>query len=209
MSVMAPQRPCHMQHLQEFTVAVMQAAIPAFFERCSYRNCVVCTTQIRSTRIRRFSLSFHRLVLSSAFRSEPRTYWPLVCWTRFDYNPEDQLIPLLTPRVDPNSEIMCPNLQHIRLNFFRALSDVALLEFIQSRTGTDIRDMAHLSSVRVQFSRDMQIDIIPQLQDSISKGLSVALAYFPPPLLLPHIGPYFPMAGIRQTHEFSPSDDGR
>ncbi|KAJ7253527.1 hypothetical protein C8J57DRAFT_1348365 [Mycena rebaudengoi] len=90
--------------------------------------------------------------------------------------PDARLITLLTPRPESDS-ILCPQLQLVALRLFRVLSDTALLEFIQARTGRNLRGVAHLSSIRGLFNRKMQVDIIPPLQHLIDAGLQVSLDY--------------------------------
>ncbi|KAJ7719186.1 hypothetical protein DFH07DRAFT_859518, partial [Mycena maculata] len=81
--------------------------------------------------------------------------------------------------------ILCPNLEHIDLRRFHAMSDQILLEFIQARAGPALGAMAprRLSSVRALIYRERELDIVPQLQALIEDGFAVSLDYVggPPP----------------------------
>ncbi|KAJ7267396.1 hypothetical protein C8J57DRAFT_1327614, partial [Mycena rebaudengoi] len=72
---------------------------------------------------------------------------------------------------------LCPQLQRISLRGIKAVSDIALLDFIQARTNLHLLNVAHLANVHVEFGPPMQVDIIPPLQPLIDTGLDVALVY--------------------------------
>ncbi|KAJ7500307.1 hypothetical protein B0H11DRAFT_1800691 [Mycena galericulata] len=84
--------------------------------------------------------------------------------------PDDRLLSLL-------DSTLCPRLQQLTLLQFNALSDDALLRFVQTRTDPSLDRCARLSRVNVQFLRARQVDIIPSLQQSIANGLEIRLDY--------------------------------
>ncbi|KAJ6619993.1 hypothetical protein B0H10DRAFT_2023240 [Mycena sp. CBHHK59/15] len=94
-------------------------------------------------------------------------------------NPVD-LITMLTPGAVGAAIILCPELQRVKLERFRDVTDSTLLEFIQARTGPHPQDVAHLSSVDVWFDREQQADIFPPLQNVIATGLKLSVVYDPP-----------------------------
>ncbi|KAJ7500352.1 hypothetical protein B0H11DRAFT_2276007 [Mycena galericulata] len=71
--------------------------------------------------------------------------------------PDDRLLSLL-------DSTLCPRLQQVTLLQFNALSDDALLAFVQTRTDPSLARCARLSRVIAHFSRARQVDIIPSLQ---------------------------------------------
>ncbi|KAJ7267387.1 hypothetical protein C8J57DRAFT_1616110 [Mycena rebaudengoi] len=92
----------------------------------------------------------------------PSGHWPF---------PDGQLLPLLSAVADAGDPVLCPWLRRIHLKNFEQLSDKALLEFILARTGTHLSgDTAHLASVRVEFHRAMEFDIIPHFDKSSQRA---------------------------------------
>ncbi|KAJ6619990.1 hypothetical protein B0H10DRAFT_2023225 [Mycena sp. CBHHK59/15] len=96
-----------------------------------------------------------------------------------DGDPVD-LVTMLTPGAAGAETILCPKLQHIKLERFRDVSDLTLLEFIQARAGPLLRGVTHLSSVDVRFERERQADIFQPLQDVIATGLKFSVVYDKP-----------------------------
>ncbi|KAJ7447142.1 hypothetical protein B0H11DRAFT_1929839 [Mycena galericulata] len=95
--------------------------------------------------------------------------------------PDDRLVTLLTPGLTPESEaVLCPCLEQLTLLRFKHLSDDALLALILARTDPRPIQTARLSSVRVQFNRLPQVDIIPLIHERIGSDLEVRLDYNPP-----------------------------
>ncbi|KAJ7689574.1 hypothetical protein B0H17DRAFT_1011977 [Mycena rosella] len=87
---------------------------------------------------------------------------------------DDQILESLIPSSD-FSAFCCPGLQVLEINDRRccSFSDETLLRFIKSRTRA-------LKRVVIRFSRDMQLDIRPELQSFVQSGLHLDLRYPPP-----------------------------
>ncbi|KAJ7689566.1 hypothetical protein B0H17DRAFT_1066176 [Mycena rosella] len=87
---------------------------------------------------------------------------------------DDQILESLIPSSD-FSAFCCPGLQVLEINDRRccSFSDETLLRFIKSRTRV-------LKRVVIRFSRDMQLDIRPELQSFVQSGLHLDLRYPPP-----------------------------
>ncbi|KAJ6586384.1 hypothetical protein DFH09DRAFT_1359723 [Mycena vulgaris] len=82
----------------------------------------------------------------------------------------------------PSPSVPAPwffNLQELGIHGCRAFSDQALLHFIQS--GMSAPALGMLKRLAIQFSREMCLDILPDLQHIIDAGLRIELTY-PPPL---------------------------
>ncbi|KAJ6573100.1 hypothetical protein DFH09DRAFT_1152310, partial [Mycena vulgaris] len=79
----------------------------------------------------------------------------------------------ITPGPDTLDPVVCPQLRHLELQGFEAVSDETLLAFIRARA------LLSLSRVRVTIHRPMQRDIMLELQDAIAGGLDVVLKYIP------------------------------
>ncbi|KAJ7500306.1 hypothetical protein B0H11DRAFT_804904 [Mycena galericulata] len=103
-----------------------------------------------------------------ALAAEPVSPPPPGSWT--PHTPDDRLLSLLDSTI-------CPRLQQLTLLQSRALSDDALLAFVQTRTDPNMDCSARLSQVNVHFLRAQQVDIIPSLQQSIANGLEIRLDY--------------------------------
>ncbi|KAJ7441969.1 hypothetical protein B0H11DRAFT_2292257 [Mycena galericulata] len=121
-----------------------------------------------------------------ALASEPVLPLPPGSWRHI---PDDRLLSLLDPT-------LCPRLQRLTLLQFDALSDDALLAFVQTRTDPSLDRCARLSRVNVNFLRAQQVDIIPSLQQSIADGLEIRLDYAPPAA-----SPTYSVAEERQTRD--------
>ncbi|KAJ7138389.1 hypothetical protein C8R44DRAFT_767318 [Mycena epipterygia] len=95
-------------------------------------------------------------------------------------------------------DVLCPNLQCLQLFEFSAVSDHALLRFIQARAGPAQRAFVPLTYVSVQLDREMEWDILPSLQSLIDANeLEVWLDYrcSDPP------EPYSPWEGIEVDND--------
>ncbi|KAJ7253484.1 hypothetical protein C8J57DRAFT_1137234 [Mycena rebaudengoi] len=102
---------------------------------------------------------------------------PAVPWTV----PDGGFIPLLTPQAQSDFTVVCPRLQRISLRAFNSLSDTALLEFIIARTDPQRGGVTPLSRIFAQFTREMEVDIMPSLQPLLAAGLALSVEYRPPP----------------------------
>ncbi|KAJ7473352.1 hypothetical protein FB451DRAFT_1249075 [Mycena latifolia] len=72
-------------------------------------------------------------------------------------------------------------LQEIDIQYSNTISDAALLRFITSMMATQPRPK--LRWVHVEFSRAIQFDILPEIQQEIESGLEVSITH-PPPIPL-------------------------
>jgi hypothetical protein len=102
--------------------------------------------------------------------------WEQVAWDK-------KFLAHLTPTPDEIRAVVCPQLRCIELLRFFSVSDQAILEFVQSRTGPQLQNVAHLSRMVCSIRRRMQFDIIPHLQDVIADGLVLSLTYVEPPVI--------------------------
>ncbi|KAJ7909580.1 hypothetical protein B0H13DRAFT_1877523 [Mycena leptocephala] len=80
----------------------------------------------------------------------------------------------LIPGSDP---VLCPNLRHIKLSHFHALTDDTLLAFIRARIGPDGRAVACLASVTVNMHRERTLDVVVELHEDVANGLQLSLEY--------------------------------
>ncbi|KAJ6456423.1 hypothetical protein C8R45DRAFT_1082129 [Mycena sanguinolenta] len=85
----------------------------------------------------------------------------------------DQILAILT--ISPG---LCPVLQHLSIEQGFSLSDRAVLSFISSRMQTSRPTLNH---VHIDFRRQIVVDIMPDLQGFIQRGLAVSLVYLPDP----------------------------
>ncbi|KAJ7441753.1 hypothetical protein FB451DRAFT_96336 [Mycena latifolia] len=83
---------------------------------------------------------------------------------------DDEFLESLSPSVDFPTPC-CPGLQALEIQYSSAISDAALLRFLESRT---------LKRVVICFHRAMELDIRPELQPLVQNGLHLALMYNPP-----------------------------
>ncbi|KAJ6475907.1 hypothetical protein DFH09DRAFT_1293237 [Mycena vulgaris] len=81
------------------------------------------------------------------------------------------------------------NLQELGIHGCGAFSDQALLHFIQS--GMTAPALGALKRLAIQFNREMQLDILPDLQHVINGGLHIELAYSAPPVYNFHFSPWW------------------
>jgi len=86
----------------------------------------------------------------------------------------------LTPTADNLDNLLCPKLQSVKFLGFNATPDSVLLAFVRARTESHFIKVSHLSSVRAQFWRPRQMDIVPALHQAIANGLDLSLLYAPP-----------------------------
>ncbi|KAJ6538797.1 hypothetical protein DFH09DRAFT_1283183 [Mycena vulgaris] len=89
---------------------------------------------------------------------------------------DDDVLALLAPTLAVTD--CCPALQELHIYNPRTLSDAALLRLIMSRTAGGPR--TKLKRVTVLFPREMQDDILPDLQPLIKRGLNVTIKHLPP-----------------------------
>ncbi|KAJ6586388.1 hypothetical protein DFH09DRAFT_1028589 [Mycena vulgaris] len=81
------------------------------------------------------------------------------------------------------------NLQELGIHGCGAFSDQALLHLIQS--GMTAPALGALKRLAIQFNREMQLDILPDLQHVINGGLHIELAYSAPPVYNFHFSPWW------------------
>ncbi|KAJ7167984.1 hypothetical protein C8R46DRAFT_996182 [Mycena filopes] len=91
----------------------------------------------------------------------------------------------------------CPRLQILELKNFEEVSDDTILDFLRARNAGHNEPVCLLSRFACRFSRGMQSDILPALQDLIAAGLEVDLTYTEPP---PQI-PYFAFEGTEEEED--------
>ncbi|KAJ7512684.1 hypothetical protein B0H11DRAFT_3754 [Mycena galericulata] len=82
----------------------------------------------------------------------------------------DDVLALITPT--PGVPTPCPALQDLRIDG-NGISDAALLQFIIARAPT-------LQRIHINFQREMELDIHPNLLPFIENGLEVSTTYLPP-----------------------------
>jgi hypothetical protein len=83
--------------------------------------------------------------------------------------------------VSPDHPSFCPALQELAITNCHNISDEALLHFIISRIPT-------LKRVDVKFTRERQIDILPDLQSFVDDGLKVSITHIS--VALPRFSPW-------------------
>ncbi|KAJ6526963.1 hypothetical protein DFH09DRAFT_1187235 [Mycena vulgaris] len=88
---------------------------------------------------------------------------------------DDETLAALTPSAS-NPSVACPSLRELSItNCTRALSDAALLRFIQARMA--VQPSASLKRVEIQFNREMEEDIQGDIQPFLDAGLEVSTTY--------------------------------
>ncbi|KAJ7140707.1 hypothetical protein C8R44DRAFT_761767 [Mycena epipterygia] len=87
---------------------------------------------------------------------------------------------LLTHFGPDSEEPLCPHLRRLQLRNASAVSDDDLLAIIQARTAPQRDSNARLIQFSATMTRQMQRDIMPELQPLIDEGLDVSFAYHPP-----------------------------
>ncbi|KAJ7267344.1 hypothetical protein C8J57DRAFT_364296 [Mycena rebaudengoi] len=210
-----PPEPCRMEHLQYLSLETSgEESLSPFCENLQLPNlrfleyCDFGDVRLRFLPI----LSTAHLVESLSIQSRPSItdlvealrLMPMLLDLRLEDGPvrilagqgwpvdygHDELVALLTPGADADGPVLSPQLRRIVLRNVQALSEDALLKFLQARTSPHLRDIAHLSTVRVQFLRRMEVDIFPPLHERLAAGLEVTLDYEPDPRM------YSPSEGL-------------
>ncbi|KAJ7479494.1 hypothetical protein FB451DRAFT_1239102, partial [Mycena latifolia] len=90
---------------------------------------------------------------------------------------DENLLAALIPSPDQHIPSFS-GLQDLEINGCHLFSDEALLQFIES--GISSRTLGALKRLAIRFSRPMQVDICPDLQPFIEKGLHIDFAYRSP-----------------------------
>ncbi|KAJ6524734.1 hypothetical protein DFH09DRAFT_1286319 [Mycena vulgaris] len=94
--------------------------------------------------------------------------------------PQEAIIAQLTPRLD-GPDVLCPRLHTLDMSGLNdTVSDEALLQLVQGRTGTRPQGVARLSRLSCSIEREVQVDILPLLQEEICAGLVVSIEHRPP-----------------------------
>ncbi|KAJ7037460.1 hypothetical protein C8F04DRAFT_1257025 [Mycena alexandri] len=89
---------------------------------------------------------------------------------------DDDALAALTPSPD-NAAVSCPSLQELEVGSSLWLSDHAVLRFIKARMAVQ---PATLRRVTIQYQREKQFDIRPEIQAFLDSGLEVSTRYFEP-----------------------------
>ncbi|KAJ7034766.1 hypothetical protein C8F04DRAFT_1101061 [Mycena alexandri] len=76
-------------------------------------------------------------------------------------------------------DIILPALQELSIMDCYDVSDAALLHFITARMTIQSPSVATLRRVDIQFNREQQLDIRPQIQSYLDVGLQVSTRYYP------------------------------
>ncbi|KAF7376633.1 hypothetical protein MSAN_00080100 [Mycena sanguinolenta] len=127
--------------------------------------------------------TFSKSSLTNVLRGLPPTVCRLIIESRGRYSSarvalDDDILATL------EGSTLCPALQVLVVSSASCeMSDEALLRFIISRMPT-------LRRVDIAFNREMQVDILPELQSFLENGLQISLAYTmpPPPNFSPWMG---------------------
>ncbi|KAJ6468577.1 hypothetical protein DFH09DRAFT_1222456 [Mycena vulgaris] len=91
----------------------------------------------------------------------------------------EALITRLTPRLD-GPDVLCPLLQSLDLSGLNdTVSDETLLQLVRGRTSARPQGVVSLSRLNCSIARDVQVDILPLLQEEISAGLIVSIEHRP------------------------------
>ncbi|KAJ7202082.1 hypothetical protein GGX14DRAFT_463762 [Mycena pura] len=93
-----------------------------------------------------------------------------------DYPLDEDVFSLLVPSPS-GATVACPNLRDLTILGCPLISDLEVRRFVKSR-------MSHTSykglrRVAIEFRREMEIDILPDLKDFMGNGLRVQLRYLP------------------------------
>ncbi|KAJ7447144.1 hypothetical protein B0H11DRAFT_370802 [Mycena galericulata] len=208
-------QPCHMAHLWGLSLISVGGDITGFLQQLSAPNLrilecdgpfysasssplstiISLSDRLEHLRLRVSDISVGTLIeilrkapalRELALAAEPVSPPPPGSWTPI---PDDRLLSLLDSTI-------CPRLQQLTLLHFRALSDDALLVFVQTRTDPSLDHRACLSRVNAHFLRARQVDIITSLQQNIADGLEIRLEY------AAQVGasPMYSVAEDRQPH---------
>ncbi|KAJ6465575.1 hypothetical protein DFH09DRAFT_529600 [Mycena vulgaris] len=91
---------------------------------------------------------------------------------------DDSVLEALTPSPSSPAAHCFSGLQDLEIHGGPSFSDEALLHFI--RSGMTAGALSALKRVAIRFRREIQLDILPDLQPFINAGLQVKLTYAPP-----------------------------
>lgn len=101
-----------------------------------------------------------------------------------DHSPQkmidDEFLGHLTPTQANMLNCLCHKLEVLELRECGAFSDEALLTLIQGRTRFEHQGIAKLKRIEVVFCREIEMDIIPQIQLLLDAGLEISLQYISP-----------------------------
>ncbi|KAJ7157194.1 hypothetical protein C8R46DRAFT_421707 [Mycena filopes] len=101
----------------------------------------------------------------------------------------DDAIAALTPSPENPESLSCPALRELRIINSSSPSDAALLRFIEARM-TAVSPTT-LRKVAIEFCRERQLDILPDIQPFLSDGgLEVTITYSAPPLAASRYSPW-------------------
>ncbi|KAJ7500309.1 hypothetical protein B0H11DRAFT_804917 [Mycena galericulata] len=208
-------QPCHMAHLWRLSLITIGSNITGLLQQLSapklrileYQgpsDSLLLTIISRANGLAHLRLSISKISVDSliellrsapALRElalDPEPVSPSPPGSRTPHIPDGRLLSLLDSTI-------CPRLQQLTLLRFRALSDDALLAFVQMRTDPSLDRCARLSRVNVSFLRARQDDIIPSLQQNIADGLEIRLEYAAQ-VRAPSPSPMYSVAEARQPH---------
>ncbi|KAJ7466946.1 hypothetical protein FB451DRAFT_1259602 [Mycena latifolia] len=121
--------------------------------------------------------------------------WAAPEWSSLD----DEILALLTPA--PTVTACCPALRELHIKFARNISDTGLLDFITSRMALGPRST--LQRVQAMFSRQMQRDILPELQPFTETGLRLSITHHPTKIQ-PQFSPWRGLADGIETERSIP-----
>ncbi|KAJ6622566.1 hypothetical protein B0H10DRAFT_890489 [Mycena sp. CBHHK59/15] len=88
---------------------------------------------------------------------------------------DDAFLSILTPNPEAPTSLLCPYLKRLQFaNGNAQCSDAAVVQFIRARmeTGNPVEE------IDIGFGRQIETDILPDLQPFISEGLRVNLRYY-------------------------------
>ncbi|KAJ6504014.1 hypothetical protein DFH09DRAFT_293021 [Mycena vulgaris] len=91
---------------------------------------------------------------------------------------DDSVLEALTPSPSSPAAHCFSGLQDLEIDGAHSFSDEAVLHFI--RSGMTAGALSALKRVAIWFRREIQLDILPDLQPFINAGLQLELIYFPP-----------------------------
>ncbi|KAJ7765761.1 hypothetical protein B0H16DRAFT_1524297 [Mycena metata] len=134
-----------------------------------------------------------------AIRSLPTTMRQLVIHNTRIRLPIETTLTILTPL--PGIPAQCPVLEGLVISRSRSLPEAALLRFIAARMRG--ASPPTLRRVEVAFNREMEADILPDLQLFIDSGLRVSVTYHPPA----EIHGSSPWTGLDESTEDEPTED--
>ncbi|KAF8133056.1 hypothetical protein K438DRAFT_1884523, partial [Mycena galopus ATCC 62051] len=123
---------------------------------------------------------FDESSLADLLRTLPPTLqqFQLACRHSLGHVINDDALAALTPSAD--RPFNCPVLQELRITNSCTLSDEALLRFITARLAIQ---PTTLRCVEIEFAREMQFDIRPDIQPFLDAGLQLDTRYYNAPKL--------------------------